>query len=277
MTVDILMVTYDRPEYVRLSLPHLLSTCPPDARVWLWHNGSDEPTLQVVKEYADAVHRFHHSVANVGLRTPTNWLWAESSGRYLSKVDDDCLPAGEWLTTLRRAHEDVAEFGVIGTWRFPPEDTDPALVTRKLAGYPGGHRLMRNHWVQGSGYLLKRAAVERVGPIAGGESFTAWCLRSARAGYVNGWYYPFLAEDHLDDPRSPNTIYHTDADFMARRPLSARATGVETVAEWTEQMRRSARVVQEASLDLREYAGCRRRRRAVARRLRRVLTGRSMW
>lgn len=277
MTIDILMVTYDRPEYVRLSLPHLLRTCPSDARVWLWHNGSDEATLQAVKEYADAVHRFHHSVENVGLRTPTNWLWAESSGAYLSKVDDDCLPAADWLPVLRAAHEDVPEFGVIGTWRFPDSDVEPDLVAAKLADYPGGHRLMRNHWVQGSGYLLKRAAVERVGPIAEGESFTAWCLRTARAGFVNGWIYPFLPEDHLDDPRSPNTIYHTDADFMARRPLSAKATGVETVAEWTEQMRRSARVVQEASLDLREYSGWRVRRRSLARRIRKLVTGRAPW
>jgi hypothetical protein len=136
---------------------------------------------------------------------------------------------------------------------------------------------MRNHWVQGSGYLAKREVVTRVGPIRDGESFTAWCIRAARLGYTNGWYYPFIAEDHMDDPRSPNTIYHTDADFMARRPLSAKATGVTTVAEWTQQMRRSARVVQEASLDLREYDGWRKRRKSAVRRIRRALTGRAPW
>ncbi|GIF64200.1 hypothetical protein Ais01nite_22350 [Asanoa ishikariensis] len=277
--IDILMITYDRPEYVRLSLPHLLDSRTDDARVWLWHNGSDEATLAAVEEFRHdpRVHRFHHSPTNAGLREPTNWLWAESTGDYLSKVDDDCLPDKSWLDVLRRAHEDVPEFGVIGTWRFPESDVRQELVDRKLASYAGGHRLMRNHWVQGSGYLLKRAMVERTGPLAEGDSFTSWCLRAARLGFVNGWVYPFLPEDHLDDPRSPRTIYHTDEDFMARRPLSAQKTGVRTVAEWTEQMKRSAYVVQAASLDLREYSGWRQRGRSLSKRVRRAITGRAPW
>lgn len=277
--IDILMITFNRPEYVRLSLSHLLSTCPPDARVWLWHNGTDEPTLDVVEQLRrhPTVHRFHHSPENVGLASPTNWLWAESTGDYLSKVDDDCLPDVRWLTTLRTAHQDVAEFGVIGCWRFPDEDVDQRLVAAKLARYPGGHQLMRNHWVQGSGYLAKREVVDKVGPIPDNGSFTSWCLSAARLGYVNGWYYPFIPEDHMDDPRSPNTIYHTDAEFLARRPLSAKATGATTIAEWVEQMRHSARVVQAASLDLREYQGWRQRRRTIVRRVRLALSGKARW
>ncbi|RKR88053.1 glycosyl transferase family 2 [Micromonospora pisi] len=277
--IDILMITYDRPEYVRLSLPHLLASCPPDARVWLWHNGTDQPTLDAVEELRDhpRVHRFHHSPVNAGLREPTNWLWQEATGDLLSKVDDDCLPDPGWLHTLRQAQDDVPEFGVIGTWRFPDEDVDDELVAAKLADYPNGHRLMRNHWVQGSGYLLKREMVRQVGPLTEQDTFTTWCLRGARLGWINGWYHPFLPEDHMDDPRSPHTIYLTDEDFMARRPLSAKRTGVTTVAEWTEQMRHSARVVQAASLDLREYQGWRRRRRTVTRRIRLALTGRAPW
>jgi glycosyltransferase involved in cell wall biosynthesis len=274
---DILMITYNRPEYVRISLPALLDTCGPDDRVWVWHNGTDAETLAAVGESRDRLHRFHHNVDNAGLREPTNWLWRESTGDYVSKVDDDCVEDPRWLGILRTAHEQVAEFGVIGAWRFPEEDTDPELMAPKLADYPHGHRLLRNHWVQGSGYLAKRAVVEQVGPIADAESFTTWCLRAARAGWINGWYHPFVREDHMDDPRSPNTIYRTDADLMARRPLSARNTGVTTVAEWTDHMRHSARLVQSASLDLRQYEGWRLRRRTAVRRIRLALTGKAPW
>ncbi|GAB3814865.1 glycosyltransferase family 2 protein [Micromonospora zhanjiangensis] len=277
--VDILMITYNRAEYVRISLPGLLASCPSDARVWLWHNGTDRATLEVIREFRNhpRLHRFRHSEANAGLREPTNWLWAEATGSLLGKVDDDCLERPDWVTVLRRAHEDVPEFGAIGAWRFPEEDSVPDLIDRKLAGYPGGHRLMRNHWVQGSGYLVKREVVRQVGPIGADDSFTRWCRRAARLGWVNGWYHPFIREDHMDDPRSPNTIYRTDADLMARRPLSARDTGVTTIREWTEHMRRSARLVQEASLDLRDLEGWRMRRRNAARRLRFALTGRAPW
>lgn len=277
--IDILMITYNKPEYVRLSLPHLLSTCPPDARVWLWHNGMDQETLRVVEElrHHPGVHRFHHSADNVGLRRPTNWMWAESTGDYLGKVDDDCLPATEWLTTLRAAHLAAPQLGAVSCWHFAAEDIDEQLVATKLTDLPGGHRLMRNHWVQGSGYLTRRDVVARVGGIRDNESFTGWCLRAARLGYLNGWYYPFIPEDHMDDPRSPNTIYRTEQDFAARRPLSAAATGVMTLAEWTAQMRHDARIVQTASLDLRHYQGWRARRKRLVRRIRFALFGKAPW
>jgi len=277
--VDIIMITYNRPEYVRLSLPHLLDQAPPDVRIWVWHNGTDQRTLDEVMALRDhpRFHRFHHSPQNVGLREPTNWLWREAAGDLLGKVDDDCLEDPAWLPTLRRAHADVPGFGVIGTWRFPEEDCDPGLIQAKLTAYPGGHRLLRNHWVQGSGYLVKRETVLQTGPIRDKESFTTWCLRTARLGWINGWYHPFVREDHMDDPRSPNTLYRTDADLAARPPLSATATGVRTIAEWTEHMRHSARLVQSATLDLRYYQGWRWRRRVVARRIRRTLTGRAPW
>lgn len=277
--IDIIMITYNRPEYVRLSLPHLLDASPPDARIWVWHNGTDQHTLDAVRAVRGhpRLYRFHHSPENVGLREPTNWLWREAAGDLLGKVDDDCLQDPGWLPRLRRAHADVPGFGVIGAWRFPDEDSDPALIAAKLAEFPGGHRLLRNHWVQGSGYLVKRETVHQAGLLAAGESFTTWCLRTARLGWINGWYHPFVREDHMDDPRSPNTIYRTDADLAARPPLSATATGVRGIAEWTEHMRHSARLVQAASLDLRHYQGWRWRRRVMARRIRRTLTGRAPW
>lgn len=277
--IDILMITYNRPEYVRLSLPHLLDGCPPEARVWVWHNGDHQPTLDAVNAVRDhpRFHRFHHSPVNTGLREPTNWLWSEADGDYLSKIDDDCLEQAGWLDKLRQAHEDVPEFGVIGTWRFPECDVDPELIAPKMADYAGGHRLMRNHWVQGSGYLAKREVIQDIGLLGENESFTRWCLRAAGAGWVNGWPHPFIQEDHMDDPRSPNTIYRTDAELLARLPLSARNTGVRSIREWTEHMRHSARVVQTAPLDLRAYHGWRMRRQTVTRRIRRALTGRAPW
>lgn len=281
--IDILMITYNRPEYVRLTLPNLLATCTPDARVWVWHNHADDDSNQQILELVDELrghprlHRFHHSAVNTGLREPTNWLWREATGDYLSKVDDDCLQDPDWLHILRGAHDDVPEFGVIGAWRFPDEDVDEKLMSPKLASYAHGHRLLRNHWVQGSGYLVKREVIRHAGPLAEGESFTRWCLRTARIGWVNGWYHPFVREDHMDDPRSPNTIYHTDEELMARRPLSAKNTGVRTIAEWTEHMRHAARQVQAAPLDLREYEGWRQRKQSMTRRIRWALTGRAPW
>ncbi|NHC45870.1 glycosyltransferase family 2 protein [Motilibacter sp. K478] len=274
-----MMITYNSADYVSLSLPRLLDSCDEHARVWLWHNGDDEATLEAVRPFAadPRVHRFHHSRDNVRLRTPTNWLWDASDADFVSKVDDDCLVAPDWLERLRRPYADFTGFGALGSWRFPDEDFVPELAERKIQAFPGGHRVLRNHWVQGSGYLLPRALVTAQGLLAEGQSFTQYCLALARRGAVSGWSFPFVREDHMDDPRSPHTLFRSDADFLRRRPLSAQALGVTRLADWEAQMRDSARTAQTASLDLRDYSPWRARRRALTRRVRRALGARARW
>jgi glycosyltransferase involved in cell wall biosynthesis len=277
-SADILMITYRRPQYVQLSLQSLLDNCPADSRIWVWHNGDHDETLQVVSSFRDhpRFFRFHHSLANVGLHDPINWVWQEAEGRFLSKVDDDCVLEADWVERLSAALDASDKLGVLGSWRFQPEDYRPDLAEAKLVAV-NGHTILRNHWVQGSGFLFRRDLLQLTGRLLPGETFTRWCLRVARAGYTNGWLFPFVHEDHMDDPRSPNTLYTNDDAFQALRPLSAYATGVETVADWLEQTKRDAVDVQSASLDLKHYFGWRFRRKNALRKVRKALTGRSPW
>ena len=266
---DILMITHRSAGYLHLSLPRLLATCGGEDRVWLWHNGDDEATLEALRPYRDdtRVHRFHHSRENVRLRPPTNWLWEASDAEFVSKVDDDCLVAHGWLDTFAAAHRDNPEFGVVGSWRHPDEDFRPKLAERKIREFQGGHRLMQNLWVQGSGYLLPRSKIVAAGLLRTDESFTAYCLRLAREGAINGFYYPFVGEDHMDDPRSPNTLITDDEALRRRMPLSAAANGVTSIAQWTAQLERSARLLQSAPLELKHYGGWRRQIRRVRQRI----------
>jgi hypothetical protein len=272
---DILMVTHRSAGYLHLSLARLLSTCGEQDRVWLWHNGNDEETLEALRGYREdpRVERFHHSRENVKLRAPTSWLWSESNARYVSKVDDDCIVSPGWLDTFGAAHEANPCFGVVGSWRHPEEDLRPELATQRIRQFGGGHQLMLNLWVQGSGYVLPRARVEGLGLLRENESFTGYCIRLARAGAVNGYYFPFVPEDHMDDPRSPHTLIRTDEDLRQRMPLSAQANGVRTVDDWVKQLRRSAEILQSASLDPRHYGGWRDKLKSAKRRMA-ALTGR---
>ncbi|WP_207947700.1 glycosyltransferase family 2 protein [Occultella glacieicola] len=272
---DILMITYKSAGYLHLSLPRLLETLGERDRVWLWHNGDDEATIEALRPFTtdSRVHRYHHSRENVKLREPTTWLWQESSARFVSKVDDDCRVAPGWIDTFADAHEANPQFGVVGSWRHPDEDFRPELAEKKIETFHGGHRLMRNLWVQGSGYLLSRDLVDTHGYLGPQESFTGYCIRLARGGAVNGFYYPFVPEDHMDDPRSEHTLIHTDEDLRQRMPLSAQANGVNTVADWTAQLVQSAAVLQSASLDPRVYGGWRKKVKSAQKRLR-TMTGR---
>lgn len=273
------MITYRSANYLDLSLPRLLQTLGPDDRVWLWHNGDDEATIEALRPFTgdERVHRYWHSRENVKLREPTSWLWSESTARFVSKVDDDCIVSPGWLDTFTAAHDANPEFGVIGSWRHPPEDFRVDRAAHKIQTFADGHQLLRNLWVQGSGYLMSRALVDRHGVLGPQESFTDYCIRAARRGAVNGFYYPFVPEDHMDDPRSPNTRIHTDADLAARMPLSAKANGVATVEAWTDQLIQSAAILQSASLDPRVYAGWRARVKGVRRRLRRLVGRPAGW
>lgn len=269
---DILMITYNRPRYTRLSLRRLLDTCDESMRVWIWHNGDHAETLDVVRSMADhpRIHRFHHSPENKRLREPTNWLYAEAKGEYLSKVDDDCLLPDGWCQALRQVHEDEPRLGVIGCWRFMPEDFDPALSGPRIETLSGGHRLLRSLWVEGSGYLMKRECRDRAGLIRESESFTSYCIRLARLGWIHGWRYPFLWQEHMDDPRAPHSALKSDADIAGNLPLSAINRGVRTLADWEAQLRRSARRVQEASLNPAWYTPL---GRAAQRLMRRLVPG----
>lgn len=273
---DILMITYRSAGYLDLSLPRLLDTCGEDDRVWLWHNGDDEATLEKVREYAKdpRVAQFHHSRENLRLHAPISWLWGTSTASYLSKVDDDCRVTPGWLDTFVAAHEANPGFGAIASWRHPEEDFAPELAHQKIVTYNGGHQVMRNAWVQGSGHLLSRRWVDRYGNLRPKETFTQFCVRIARHKAVNGWYFPFVPEDHMDDPRSPFTLITDDKALQDRSPLSAQVNGVVTKEAWEAQLRASAVLLQSVSPDPKYYSGWRRKAQGVSRRLPAALASR---
>jgi hypothetical protein len=265
--IDILMVTYNRAAYTRLSLPRLLETCDESMRVWMWHNGNDAATLEVVKSMAShpRVHRFHHSGENKRLRIPMNWLWKESDAEYVGKIDDDNLMPEGWGQTLRAAHDAEAKLGAVACWSFPKEDVVPELVEKKVCDLGNGHRVMENPWVAGTGHVIKRACIEQLGPIQDKQSFPNYCVQlAARGGWINGYYYPFLLMENMDDPRSAYTQFKSEADFSANRSLSAHRFGIDSLETFRKRQRMLALEVQQAHPDARRYVGWRRRLRQVA-------------
>jgi hypothetical protein len=203
------------------------------------------------------VYEFHHSRDNKKLHEPINWLWANANGDFLCKVDDDCLMPYGWASVLRQAHADVPEFGAIGCWRFPEEDFVPELAHRKIKTFPGGHQIMQNCWVEGSGFLMKQACIEEHGLLLPGESFTCYCIRLALAGWINGWYYPFLYQEHMDHPRAPHTMLKTEDEFQCYMPLTAKYFNIPSLEQWNQYLRNDAIYIQTASINPKDYIGWR--------------------
>ena len=148
MPVDVLMVVHARPEYSARTLPRLLDVCAAEGgRVWLWRNGDDSAVADVVERHLDhpALHRVHHEPANAPLRDATNWLWRESHGPFVGKVDDDCLVHPGWLATMLELHGRGGHFGALCAWHYAPEDFDEELAAAKIVEIDGV-RLLRNLW-----------------------------------------------------------------------------------------------------------------------------------
>jgi hypothetical protein len=157
---------------------------------------------------------------------------------------------------LLRAHRDIPEAGILGCWHFLPEDFDEGSAPKKIFRY-GEHRIMRNCWVGGSGYLMKQAVLDEVGRIREGEDFTTFCIRAAAKGFINGWYYPFLFQEHMDDPRTVHTGISTEEDFRKLIPLSARNFNISSRDAWIRRLRHSARSLQACSIDPDDFIGVR--------------------
>lgn len=260
LTVDILYLSYNRAPYVRETLPRLLEQCGAHARVWIWQNGSDPETLEAVRPYEHhpRVGAFVHSPENQRLRGPTNWLWSKSRADLLGKMDDDGICDEGWIERLREAHRRVDRLGIVATWRFHPDDDVPSLIARKVACIdrtPPALQLFRNPWVAGSGYLMKRVCVERLGLLPERGTFTDYCIRVARSGWLVGYLHPFVRQQHLDDPRFPASLIRTDEDLRRYMPLTAANDGTPSRQAWIDLLRDDARAVQTAPVSAHWYAG----------------------
>jgi hypothetical protein len=218
-------------------------------RVWVWHNGGDLETLAIVQEFLQhpRLHRFHHSHDNVKLTEPTNWLWREADGEYVSKVDDDSLVPVGWGQKLREAHESNPQFGAIGCWPFPDEDFNAAASARKIQTFNDGHKILRHPWLNGSGYVMKRRCLDAGCRLRDGQSFPDYVGALAWLGWINGWYFPFIYQDHMDDPRSVHTLIKTDDDIRKFMPLTAAKNGAATVKDWTDLLRKMSQHIQRSS------------------------------
>lgn len=268
MKIRILMISHNRPSYTYLSLSKLCDTLPESASVTVWDNASDPETKNVLKmfENNEKVHDIIYSKKNFNLTLPTNTFWNNNSDAdFLGKVDDDCIVPDEWIATLTSAHKDIANCGIIGCWHYKPEDFDESVATKKIFSY-NGHKILRNCWIGGSGYIMSRKVLNTIGILKKNESFTTYCIRASAKGFINGWYYPFLFQEHMDDPRSVYFMFQNNDEFRSQRPLTAKNFEIDSIEEWKNRLKNSARTLQTCSLDPNDYIGIRPKFRRLAQR-----------
>jgi len=218
--IHLVMMTYNRLEYTKLSLPQLLRDTTEDFSLTLWDNGSTDGT----REYIDAIddRRIVEKVfseTNKGQAYVTNLVWQNTNADLVGKVDNDCLVTPGWTRILTKAHEDIPQLGVVGCWHFFPEDFDYERAKHKIQSF-NGHQIFRHPSIDGSALLMKRSLVEQLGPCGDNEYLSGYWRRLALAGYINGFYYPLVYQEHMDDPLSEHCLIRDDADLARQREVT---------------------------------------------------------
>jgi len=244
MTIDLVFITYQRLEYTKLALASVLADPAEEFSLTIWDNASTDGTVEYLqKEVSDPrIADIVLSKENVGQTAAVNEVWGRSNADLLGKLDNDCLVPAGWTRTLAQAHQDIEDLGVVACWHFFPDDFDYERAKHKIKTF-GDHQIFRHPWTCGTGLLIKRSDFEEFGPIQE-KATTQYWLNMATAGRINGFYYPLICQEHMDDPVSRYSKVRTEAGLREQAAVTAglqarRFESVQSLMEWRSEIIRN--------------------------------------
>jgi glycosyltransferase involved in cell wall biosynthesis len=265
MNVCIVLVTYNRLDYTRKTIARLLEDQREQFDLHIWDNASTDGTVDYLKnEVNDSrISDIIFSKENIGQTAAVNKIWSNSKSELLGKLDNDCLITPGWTRILARAHRDIPKLGVVACWHYFPDDFDYERAKHKIQEF-GGHQILRHPWTCGTGLLLKKETFEKFGPIKEKSTTQYWC-RLAAAGYINGFYYPLVFQEHMDDPKSKHSRLKDEASYQSAKQVNfgINSPGQETFAgrwRWRQQVLDN---LLDGPWDVKYYTGWRSRLRRV--------------
>jgi len=201
MTIDLVFITYNRLEYSKLALASVLADPTEEFSLTIWDNGSTDDTREYLESVDDPrIKEKIFSKENIGQTAAVNEIWSKSKAELLGKLDNDCIVTPGWSRTLSQAHKDIPNLGVVAMWHFFADDFDYQRAKHKIEQF-NGHKIFRHPWTCGTGVLLKREIYNVAGPITSRAMPPYW-LKIAKKGYINGFYFPLVFQEHMDDPKS---------------------------------------------------------------------------
>ncbi|MBW8016063.1 MAG: glycosyltransferase [Planctomycetes bacterium] len=222
MKIHLLFITYNRLDYTKLALASVLGDPTEEFSLTIWDNASTDGTAEYLKNelndprIVDVV----LSKENVGQVHAVNEVWGNSKADLIGKLDNDCLVTPGWTRKIAQAHRDIENLGIAGCWRFPLDEFNEQAARKagKIQTF-GEHQMLRHPWVAGSTFLMKRSTFESVGSMVG-KATTKYAIRVALAGYINGFYFPLIFQEHMDDPRSEHCKIADDEGIRKHRDVT---------------------------------------------------------
>ncbi|HVX12039.1 MAG TPA: glycosyltransferase [Pirellulales bacterium] len=238
----LLMVTYNRLEYTRLALEAVLTLDYPDLQVVVWDNASTDGTVEYLRDRLDGAANVTiiASPSNRGVVFPMNEVWSSDSGaELLAKIDNDTLVPPELLKRLAECHVRSKQFGVLSGFHFREEGE--ALAEEHRIKSFDSMRVLPQPYVGGCAVMMRREVFSKLGAIGcrtdapqnGPFMDSGWTMYQqlmTNAGLINGYPWPPIHVDHMEDTRSPHCIRSEDHQRYKRQE---RGMGLE---EFTKEL-----------------------------------------
>jgi glycosyltransferase involved in cell wall biosynthesis len=268
--IDLVFITYNRLYYTKLAIASVLADPTEEFSLTIWDNASTDGTVEYLKHEVNdpRIVDIIFSKWNISQTSVINKIWGRSKADLLGKLDNDCLVTPGWTRTLAQAHKNIDRLGVVACWHFAPEDFDYERAKHKIHKF-GEHQIMRHPWVCGTGFLIKRDTFNKLGPIPGNDATKYW-LSIAAAGYINGWYYPLIYQEHMDDPKSPHTRLKDEASYQEAKKVTfgINLHGQRTLVDRWYWRQRVLDNLLDDPWDVKYYVGWRRKLRILKTKLR---------
>lgn len=245
--VDLLLITWNRREYVEKMLPTILKD-PSDFRLYCWDNGSKDGTADAIRSIDDprVVNRHFHP-ENVEQYQPCMWFMETATSDVLGKIDDDILLPPGWIERIVPMVRKEPKFGMLGCWIFMPEDWNETLAKQNITELSGEH-VFQCTSIAGHSFLIRqeymlRYKMNRQRDYSHGLPVDR--SRMSFDGLVSGYPLPLLLAHNMDDPRSPMHLKTKFDGIGPNSALTARKLGFKSESEFAEWIAADARYRQE--------------------------------
>ena len=247
--VDLLLITWNRREYVEKTLPTLLSD-PSDFRLYCWDNGSTDGTADLIASINDSrLVKRHFNPENVGQAEPCWWFFETATSNVIGKVDDDILLPTGWTERIAPMIRKEPKFGTLGCWIFMPEDWDETIAKHNIVEL-SGERIFRCTSLAGHSFLARKEYISRYKmshPM--GHGLPVDRAGMSLDGLVNGHPLPLLYAHNMDDPRSPMNVKTKSGNLKVDSALTARKLGFKSAEAYAEWIAADARYRQAVPFD----------------------------
>lgn len=240
MPPDLLLITWNRLQYVEKTISNLLSD-QSDFNLYVWDNNSTDGTADLISSVNDPrVKKKVFSGENVKQRKPSLWFLENSTSNVVGKVDDDILLPHGWTDKIYPVVVNNATAGMIGCWIFMEEDWNPNKAQHKIVQL-GDMQIFQNIMIAGQSFLAKKELLKNyILPESYGYGFPVDQAKMTIDGYKNGYIFPILFAHNMDDPRSTHYLYK-DGSIHKNSALTARARGFTSSEEYASWIRQDAK------------------------------------